>query len=230
MIRFSKPLIVVLGFLLASTGHADAAGDVAFITQLSGSVTVEGKEIGKELRSAVPFSKLQVGEKVTLPKDARLRLVFFDGGRQETWSGSAVLTLDSQQSRLVSGNAPEVSQVSPIIAKQLMNAPSAVGVNRTGAFKTRKLVLKDPLAVAKIEERYEALLRDSSKGDVLPTLYKLSALYAASEKMAVSEFISELKQDKPGSSDVAAMVSQYELWAATPDDEADATKDKTQSQ
>lgn len=64
-------------------------------------------------RNAVALTKLRMGERLLLKKEAQLRIVYFDGGRQETWNGEAQLAVGSAESTKSAGADPEVKKFPP---------------------------------------------------------------------------------------------------------------------
>src|SRR6476619_1948685 len=57
-----------------------ASAQVAMLTQVTGDVRVSGKEAA---RSAVPFLKVNEGDKLVLAANARVQIVYLANGRQE---------------------------------------------------------------------------------------------------------------------------------------------------
>ncbi len=70
---------------LAAT--AWAGGDVGLVNQLSGDVSYQAG--GAAPAKASAFMKIRDGDKFTVAEGGLLRVVYFDGGRQEIWKGPA---------------------------------------------------------------------------------------------------------------------------------------------
>src|SRR5438128_222672 len=102
-----KNILRVFG--LAATlaaAAAFAADDVGLINHLAGDVSYTSagaKAVAK------PYMKIREGDRFTLPAGAQLRVVYFKGGRQESFSGPASFTAGAEQSAVQSGAQPQVT-------------------------------------------------------------------------------------------------------------------------
>src|SRR5689334_3409669 len=105
-------ILVVIVWSLARVASAQV---VAMLTQVTGDVSVSGKE---GARSAVSFLKVNDGDRLTLAGNARVQMVYLASGRQETWKGAGPVEIGAQEGRSRSLK-PEVSEVPPLILKQL---------------------------------------------------------------------------------------------------------------
>ena len=82
--------------LLASGGAGHAQGaDVGLINQVAGDVSyASGSGAGK----VQAFMKVRQGDRFTVAAGAQVRLVYFNGGRQETWRGPAGFRAGAEKS------------------------------------------------------------------------------------------------------------------------------------
>src|SRR5690606_27273011 len=93
-----------------------AAGDVALINHLMGDVTYAS---GGGTVKAKPFMKVRENDRFTLANGAQLRLVYFQGGRQESYTGPAVVVAGASQSTVQSGAPAQVSMLPSGVSQKI---------------------------------------------------------------------------------------------------------------
>src|SRR3970282_626484 len=119
-----------LGFaaMLAAAG-AFAADDVGLINHLAGDVTYTS---GKNTAKAKPFMKVREGDRFSVAAGAQLRVVYFQGGRQESYSGPASFTTGAQQSALQSGAQPQVSTLPAGVPQKISQTHELIQIAKLG--------------------------------------------------------------------------------------------------
>lgn len=194
---------VVLSVLIFLGAEAVALPmDVGMLTQLQGNVTLSGGS-GK----AVPaFTKVRAGDKLTLSQGARLQVVYFDGGRQETWQGDGQLEVGATESKSATLK-PEVKQLPAILVKQLVRTPSPDVKNRTGMILLRSIAA--PEKIKALEDNYAAMRKEITATDFSPELYLLSGLFEFKEYQKIREALADLSARQPGNPDAKAIVEHY---------------------
>src|SRR5690349_21233172 len=97
-----KNIIRTLGLaaILAWAGAASAADDVGLVNQLNGDVSYSS---GGSSAKAKSFMKVREGDKFIVHAGSQLRIVYFQGGRQELYSGPATLVAGAQASQQQTG-------------------------------------------------------------------------------------------------------------------------------
>jgi len=179
-------LLSAVGLFLANTALAQQA----MLTQVSGQVSVAGKD---GTRAAVAFLKLETGEKLTLPADGRVQLVYFGNGRQEIWAGAGQIEIAGLEGRSPALK-PEVKQLPPLVVNQLAKTPAAGQQGKAGMILVRSL--ENPDAVDHLDKQYEDLKRASSAEDTTPEVFLLSGLIELKEVARAKELLQKLS-DKP---------------------------------
>lgn len=175
-------------FLLANAG---AWADVGMITQLSGDVAYVPS--GGAKQAAVPFLKVNTGDRLTLAKEARVQIVYFGNGRQEVWSGAGQVEVGSLDSK--STLQPTVSQLPPLVVNQLAKTPAAGQQGKTGMVRVRSL--GNPDASMHLDKQYKELKANAGAGDTTPEVFLLSGLIEIKEFSRAKEVLSGL-DGKPG--------------------------------
>jgi hypothetical protein len=170
---------------LVLTCSVPAWAQVGMITQLSGEVSVTA---GGNAKAAVPFIKVNTGDKLSLAGNARLQMVYFGNGRQEIWKGGAQVEVGSLESK--STAKPEIAQLPPLVVSQLAKTPAAGQQGATGMVRVRGV--SDASAVERLEKQYTDLRNSSAAGDTTPEVFFLSGLIEIKEFARAKTVLSTL--------------------------------------
>lgn len=189
-------------FLFSSVAHA--AGDVALITALQGKVSRVASATPNKVEA---FVKLKEGDVLKLEKDARIRLVYFDSGRQESWSGEGRLEIAVSESTGIGLAAPEVKLLPTALAKQIAKTPTPDSQGRVGATRLRDVGTPDKLA--KLEAEYDRMRVESRGKDLNAEIYLLSGLFELRELDRVENLINEIEARQKDNMEAMILVSLY---------------------
>jgi hypothetical protein len=152
------------------------------------------------------FERVEAGELLALDK-ARLTLVFFLTGRQETWQGSGRLELGPGEGKGFGLPAPETKALAPFLVKQISRTPTLLAQGRAGV--TRLRAIATPEAIAKVEESYKRLRMEAAANDLNPEMYRLSALFEMKAYDEVEIALRELESSRPTHSESKLLVALY---------------------
>ena len=180
-----KMLQSLFAFVLfvAALGASAQSSDVGLINQLSGDVAYTGQ--GGAQSKAQAFMKVRQGDRFTLPAGAQLRLVYFNGSRQETWKGPASFKTGTQQSEAVSGQVAEASQLPSGVAQKIAQVPNLVqiaklgrsgGIAVRGGGKPGRLSAEQQAEVTQAKAIYTQMRQKAPAEDITPELYFYSVL------------------------------------------------------
>lgn len=200
-------------FALVATGVAFAADAGALATQVQGTVSIAGKD-GKAA-PARPFAKFQPGDRLTLGTGAKLRIVYANGGRQETWTDAAQIEIGAAESKRVGqGRPPEVAKLPPFLVQTLTRSPEVMaGIqNRQGMVRLRAIAPNTQLARAWTE--YDELRRATADDDIGPELHLLVTLQELKAFDDIKEVLAEMLRRQPGNAEVKALNERYIATAA----------------
>ena len=208
---------VLAGVLLAAALGAGAqSSNVALINQLSGSVSYAGQ--GGAESKAQPFMKVRQGDRFTLPSGAELRLVYFNGSRQETWKGPASFKAGTQQSEAVSGQAAEAAQLPSGVAQKIAQVPNLVqiaklgrsgGIAVRGGGKPGRLSSEQQSEVNQAKANYAQMRQKAAAEDITPELYYYSVLQdhlLYEEMKTVTDEMLKRQPGNPEAQELAAYV------------------------
>lgn len=177
-----KIVLFLLGLmpLVPASGGAHAADDVGLVNQLSGEVAY--KAPGGSASRASAFMKVREGDNFRLNAGARLRVVYFDGGRQELWEGPAEFNAARKQGTVISGKVM-ASQLPGGVPQALAQTPELmqiVKVGRPGAVTVRGIKpgmsAEQKLGVQQARDQYKSMSDGTAGDDITPELYLLNVL------------------------------------------------------
>lgn len=195
----------VLISLIAAVCAQAWAAEVALV------MSVQGKVLKQEGVAPAPleaYARLNSGDRLSLEKDARLRVAYFENGRHETWAGPGELEMTVRGGEPSGLSAPTVKSLPLAVARQLARTPLAEGDGgRKVATRTRSVAAPD--ALARLEATYRELRGKAGADDMEPEAYLLSALFELRELDRVEKLLAELKQDRPGNPEAALLVALY---------------------
>jgi hypothetical protein len=191
-----------LSFFFAAT--AQAAADVALVTSIDGTVS---RVIEKGTQPMQSFVKVKEGDVLSLAKGARLQLVYFDGGRQETWKGSGKLEVARAESKATGMAEPEVKKLPDVLVRQIARTPALDTHGRGGV--TRLRAIATPEKAAKIEETYEKLKAEAKADDLNPEFYRLSGFFEIRDLERVEAILADLQKERGTDPQVKLLVSLY---------------------
>jgi hypothetical protein len=135
--RILKMLIwpgILAALLVAAPALAQASSpDVGLVTKLTGKATYWNKE-EKKPAPVQAFMKVRKGDHLKLAKNSALTLLYFAGGRQETWKGPARFVAGEAESVVKGGKnaaSPAVKMMPASAIKMIAGAPFLL--SRAGA-------------------------------------------------------------------------------------------------
>ncbi len=199
-------MLLVLSGLLTFGPLVVNAAEVGLVTSLSGNVTLLGEK-GVEL-ALKPFVKVRSGDRLTLTEQARLQLVFFDGGRQETWLGSGVLALAEQSSQILKGDLQSEVKILPaVLVKQLSRTPSSGGNVKAGMLRLRSAPGTEGLESA--ERSYTEWRAQAAANERSLELYLLASYFESRAFEKLEGLLRQMAARAPNDQEVAALDALY---------------------
>ncbi len=208
---------VVAAVMLGATLTAAAqSSDVGLVNQLSGDVNYAGQ--GNTQSKAQAFMKVREGDRFTLPAGAQLRLVYFNGSRQETWKGPASFKAGTRQSEALSGQVADAGQLPSGVAQKIAQVPNLVqiaklgrsgGIAVRGGGKPGRLNSEQQAEVSQAKATYAQMRQTASEEDITPELYYYSVLQdnlLYSEMKTVTDEMLKRQPNNPEAQELAAYV------------------------
>lgn len=199
--------IITLAILCTPLLAGAAEKESGMVTQVSGTATYNsGADKDKPV---VSFMKVRSGDKLTLDKNAKLQVVYFETGRQETWTGAAKVVIGANESQAAAGaNPPQVKKLPAIVLQQLSRAPGVVSdlKSRSGMILVRSLPMVE---LRKLDENYATLRKEAAEDDVTPELYMLAGLHELKLFRDMKPVLEDMRRRQPNNPEVQAIHKHY---------------------
>ena len=208
--------ISAAALLGVALGVGAQSSDVGLVNQLSGDVSYAGQ--GGAQSKAQAFMKVRQGDRFTLSAGAQLRVVYFNGSRQETWKGPASFKAGTQQSEAMSGQVAEAAQLPLGVAQKIAQVPNLVqiaklgrsgGIAVRGGGKPGRLSAEQQAEVNQAKATYAQMRQKASPEDITPELYFYSVLQdhlLYGEMKTVTDEMLKRQPDNPEAQELAAYV------------------------
>lgn len=193
-------LVLLSAFIFVAQAQEDRG---ALITHLDGKAILVN---GEAKRSLAAFERLEAGDRIVLDQ-AKLTVVFFLTGRQETWQGSGQLEIGPGESKGAGLAPPLVKSLPPFLVKQIARTPTLLAQGRAGA--TRLRAIPTPEAIAQVEATYQRLRMEAASGDLSPEMYRLSALFEMKAYDAVESAIGDLEMSRRNHNEAKLLAALY---------------------
>lgn len=210
-------LVGSLGFAAMLAAASALASDVGLINHLAGDVSYTS---GNNTAKAKPFMKLRDGDRINVAAGAQLRVVYFHGGRQESYTGPVIFTAGMQQSTVQSGAQPQVSTLPSGVPQKISQTPELIqiaklgrsgGVAVRGAAREQRLTPPQQAEVRQARQTYEQLRQSAPADDITPELYLYSVLQDHLLYNEMKGVVSEMQRRQPANPDVAVMVDYVKV-------------------
>jgi len=203
-----RAAVLVVGMTAASVVQAQGA-DVGLVNMLNGDVSYVSE--GAAAAKVRPFMKVRQGDRFTLSAGAQVRVVYFQGGRQETWKGPSAFRAGAQAGEAGSGGAPEVTVLPSSVPQRIAQVPELMqiaklgrsgGVAVRGAAKAPRLSAEQMAEVKTAKDIYGKLRAQSSADDITPELYLYSVLQDFLLYDDMKPVVEEMTKRQPGNAEV----------------------------
>lgn len=188
--------------------------DVGLVNQLQGEVNYQSD--GSPAAKAQSFMKVRQGDRFTVPAGGQIRVVYFQGGRQETWRGPSAFRAGGQQSEATSGQPLLVSAVPSAASQKIAQVPELIqiaklgrsgGVNVRGGGQPPRLTAAQQAEVNSAKGTYKSMRAQSPADDITPELYLYSVLQDYLLYDDMKPVVDEMAKRQPASTEVQELVA-----------------------
>lgn len=205
MNRLFPLTLLLLAWLI---GFPAIAGDNtgAFVTQSHNGAQFQNP--GKEAQPVPAFAKLFTGTKVTLVKEAKLQLVYLDGGRQESWTGPASFKIGDKESIAEKGS-PKAKTLPPFMVLALTKSPGVIKdiKARQGMIRVRSLMAARKIREA--EKNYARMRAETADDDITPEIYLLTTLDQFKSYKKMRGPLEEIIKRQPNNVEAKELYDQF---------------------
>jgi len=211
--------VFLLAAALAGTAGSVPAADVGVVNHLAGLVTVTN---GANTARAQAYMNIHEGDRFEVPEGVVVKVAYFKGGRQESFSGPVSFTIGSQQSVVRRGSGPQVSVLPSGVPQKISQTQDLVQIAKLGAAgssvyvpptSTRELRLT-PQQQAEVRQAraiYAKLRADTPADDITPELYLYSVLQDHLLYNEMRSIVAEMSKRQPANHDVAVLAEYVRL-------------------
>lgn len=202
-------VLALCAFLLAGGGLAQAQdADVGLVNQVAGDVTYSSGAGGGKVQ---PFMKMRRGDRYSVAAGAQIRVVYFQGGRQETWRGPSSFQSGAEHSEALSGAVHQVASLPAAVPQKMQKIPEMIKMAQMGGVQVRGLKSKpqpgaeqqSELAAARAS--YAELRRQLPSEDITPELYLFAVLQDHLLYEEMKTLVDDMQRRQPGSAEAAQL-------------------------
>jgi hypothetical protein len=208
---------LIIAIALSCVAPVAAGDDVGLVNHLSGDASfTSGKA---KPAKATAYMKVREGDRFTLAKGTQLRLVYFQGGRQESYTGPGRFTAGKQESAVQSGTKPQVTTLPSGVSQRIAQTPELMQIaklGRAGGVAVRSGARPQPLSAeqeAEIKDAratYQRLRETFPADDITPELYLFTVLEEHRQYEELKPVVAEMRRRQPKNADVKAMAEYVE--------------------
>jgi hypothetical protein len=200
--------VCLLISLLAASAAAHAQGDVGLVNLVAGDVSFfpQAGQPGK----VKAFMKVREGDRFELPSGAQVRVVYFDGARQERWQGPSSFRALKLQGSPLNGTPAEIVNLPGTTSARMARVPELMQNAKLGGIQVRGAQSARPVQKETLDEArvtYQSLRSKMPADDITPELFMFSALndYQLYEEMV--PLVNEMMRRQPESDEVKSLAS-----------------------
>jgi hypothetical protein len=199
---------VLLAWAVSFTGQVLAQADIGLLDLVSGNVSFvpQAGQPGK----ARSFMKVREGDRFELPSGAQVRVLFYEGGRQERWHGPASFRAGRAQSVALNGAPSEVRALPKGVPQRMARVPDLMQHARLGGVQVRgagSLRRASDESLADARATYESLRTQLAPDDVTAELYLFSALNEHQLYDEMAPLVQAMLRKQPASDEVKALAA-----------------------
>ena len=158
--------------------------------------------------------KVRQGDRFTVPAGGAVRVVYFQGGRQETWKGPASFKAGARQGE--GGTPTEVTVLPASVPQKIAQVPELIqiaklgrsgGVAVRGAAKAPRLSAEQQAEVKAAKDTYGKLRSQLGADDITPELYLYSVLQDYLLYDDMRPVVDEMSKRQPTSTEVQELAA-----------------------
>lgn len=179
--------------------------DVALVNLVSGDVTYAAP--AEPSGSVRPFMKVREGDRIDVAAGGQVRIVFFEGARQELWAGPASFRAGKRAAEPISGKPLETTSLPQRVPQHLARIPELIQSSKLGGSQLRGLPRRQTASGAPqttlVEARaaYEKMRQDMPADDITPELYLYAELHELLAYEEMKAVVADMRRRQPGNED-----------------------------
>ena len=199
---------IVFAFLMLLAAQAGAPlRDVGLVNLVAGEVRFA--PVSGASAPVTPFMRVREGDRFKLAVGAQLRVVFFEGARQERWFGPSSFRAARAQGEAISGAPTEVARLPAGAPQRIARIPELVQNAKLGGIRVRGVApaSAEPPAqtLSQLRAIYQEMKQALPPDDIAPELYYYAALEEHERYDEMRAVVAEMQRKQPDSADVSAL-------------------------
>lgn len=205
---------LILGmFLLASSAWANAqSADVGLVNLVVGDVMFSPQSGAPAKVQA--FMRVRDGDRVVVPAGGQVRIVYFEGARQERWSGPASFRAAKTQGEPITGKPTDVQILPASVPQRISRVPELMQNAKLGGIQVRggltrqqEASLEQQASLREAKVTYERMRVEMPADDITPELFYYSALYDFLLYDEMKAVVDEMVRKQPANDDVRTLAA-----------------------
>lgn len=205
--------LVLATFMLASSAWAHAQGaDVGLVNLVVGDVIYS--PLSGSPGKVQAFMRVRDGDRVVIPAGGQVRVVFFEGARQERWTGPASFRAAKTQSEPITGKPTDVQVLPAGVPQRISRVPELMQNAKLGGIQVRggltrqqEASLEQQASLREAKLTYERMRTEMPADDITPELYYYSVLYDFLLYDDMKAVVSEMVRKQPANEDVRTLAA-----------------------
>ncbi len=197
--------------LLTISGAALAQGaDVGLVNLVSGEVTFV--PLAGAPGKVQAFMRVRDGDRINVGTGAQVRVVFFEGARQERWQGPASFRAGKGAGEPISGQPAEVAKLPAGVPQRIARVPELMQNAKLGGIQVRGGVTRQQQASLDQQEvlrearaTYSQMRTEMPGDDITPELFLYAALHDYLLYDEMRTVVAEMLRRQPNNEDVKAL-------------------------
>jgi hypothetical protein len=205
---------LIVGMVLLATSvwaHAQGA-DVGLVNLVVGDVMFSPQAGSPSKVQA--FMRVRDGDRVVVPAGGQVRIVFFEGARQERWSGPASFRAAKTQGEPITGKPTDVQILPASVPQRISRVPELMQNAKLGGIQVRggltrqqEASLEQQAALREAKVTYERMRVEMPADDITPELFYYSALYDFLLYDEMKAVVDEMVRKQPANEDVRTLAA-----------------------
>jgi hypothetical protein len=201
--------IWLLAALCAIPALAYAQADVGLVNLVSGEVVFAAG--GGPAAKVTPFMKVREGDRFDLAAGAQLRVVYFEGARQERWQGPSSFRAAPTEGTPLKGAVAEATRLPAGVPGRIARVPELMQNAKLGGIQLRglrpEMTALDLASLREARETYDRLKGQLPRDDITAELFLYSALEEFRLYDEMRSVVEEMERKQPQSEDVRSLAA-----------------------
>ena len=199
---------MALGLMMCLAPAGAQLRDVGLVNLVSGDVRFA--PVSGAAAPVKAFMRVREGDRFKLAAGAQLRVVFFEGARQERWFGPSSFRAARAQAEPITGAATEVTQLPAGAPQRIARIPDLMQNAKLGGIQVRGVAPEPAKAaaagtLAEARATYQQMRLALPADDIAPELYYYAALEENARYEEMRAVVDEMQRKRPESADVKAL-------------------------